>query len=144
MSVHYRIDDLVNIGHCLDWCQSMIERGIKAGAVVITMGRDSRSIEQNSKMWPMLTDISKQVEWFDQKLQPEEWKDLATGSFRGCKILPSMENDGRFITVGLSTSRMGKKDFSDFITYLYAFGAEKDVKWSDKSKETIAEYRKAA
>lgn len=139
MAVHYKISDLVNIGYAMDWVKSMIERGIKAGPVVVTMGRETRTTEQNSKQWPMLTDISKQVEWFGQMLTPEEWKDLATGSFRGCKILPSLESDGRFITVGLSTSRMNKKDFSAYIEYLYVFGAEKGVQWSEQSQETINE-----
>jgi hypothetical protein len=98
----------------------------------------NRTLEQNSKQWPMLTDISKQVQWAGHWLTPDEWKDLATASFRGCKVLPNLDFTG-VVAVGLRTSKMGRKDFSDYIEYLYSFGADHNVVWSEKSVKTINE-----
>lgn len=137
-SVHYKISDLANIGYAMDWVQSMIERGIKAGPVVVTMGRETRSSEQNRLMWPLLTDISKQVEWFGRKHAPEVWKDIVTGSWRQVEFVPNIEGTG-LVAVGLSTSKLGKAEFSSLIEYILAFGAEKGVQWSEQSQETINE-----
>ena len=54
-----------------------------------------------------------------------------------------MDSTG-FIAVGGRTSKMGKKMFSEMIELIYAFGADHYVIWSEKSKSTYQESRKAA
>jgi hypothetical protein len=105
--------------------------------ITCKVGRD-RTLEMNNKMWPMLTDISNQVVWFGEKHEPETWKDIVTGSFMKGRFIPSIE--GGFVVTGLSTSKMPRKVFAELITYIYAFGIDKGVVWSEKSKETIEEY----
>ena len=39
-----------------------------------------RSLPQNDKLWAMLTDISRQVDWYGQKLTPDDWKIIFTAS----------------------------------------------------------------
>ena len=126
----------------ISWVLENATKGLQAGAVVITLGRETRSTDQNSKLWPMLTDISKQVEWYGMKHSPEVWKDLITGTFRKCLILPNLDGTG-FVMCGLSTRKMAKADFCDMIEYIYFFGAEKNVKWSEKSLEVYESYREA-
>ncbi len=96
-----------------------------------TCGRpyEKRTIEQNDKLWPMLRDISKQVCWHGNWLQDYEWKEMFTAALKRQKIVPGIE--GGFVVLGASTSRMPKKDVSDLVEMMYAFGAERGVKWSE-------------
>jgi len=103
----------------------------------------TRTLEQNAKMWPMLEDISKQVEWYKNWLTQDEWKDFFSAIILKQKVVPNMEGTG-FIAVGGRTSKMGKRMFSEMIELMYAFGAEHDVIWSEKSKHLYQELRKAA
>ena len=89
----------------------------------------TRTFEQNSKLWPMLDDISKQVEWYKNWLSREEWKDFFSAIILKQKVVPNMEGTG-FIAVGGRTSKMGKKMFSEMIELIYAFGSEHGVVWS--------------
>lgn len=88
-----------------------------------------RTPEQNSKLWPMLTDISKQVDWYGQKLTKWDWKDVFTAALKKAKVVPGL--DGGFVVCGLHTSQMKKKDMSELLELMTAFGAEKGVQWSD-------------
>lgn len=103
----------------------------------------TRTLEQNAKMWPMLTDISQQVEWYKNWLSKEEWKDFFSAIILKQRVVPNMEGTG-FIAVGGRTSKMGKKLFAEMIELMYAFGAEHGVVWSEKSDALYRESRKAA
>jgi len=99
---------------------------------VVCFSEPTRTLDQNSKLWPMLTDISKQVVWYGSKLTKEEWKDVLSAALKKQKVVPGI--DGGFVVCGRHTSRMGKKEFSDMIELAYAFGSERDVKWSENCK----------
>ena len=96
---------------------------------VVTIHEPTRNLEQNAALWAALSDISKQVEWYGQRLTPEEWKDVFTASLKRQKVVPGL--DGGFVVCGLSTSKMGKSEFSQLLDLAYAFGAEKEVKFHD-------------
>ena len=89
----------------------------------------SRSAMQNRKLWPMLKDVSDQVEWHGVHLKPADWKEMFTAGLKGCQVVPGLE--GGFVTIGMSTSAMGKKMFADLITYIGAFGDQRGVVWSE-------------
>ena len=97
---------------------------------IAEFGDATRTIEQNSKLWPMLDDISKQVEWYKNWLSREEWKDFFSAIILKQKVVPNMEGTG-FIAVGGRTSKMSKKMFSEMIELIYAFGSEHAVVWSE-------------
>lgn len=88
-----------------------------------------RTPEQNKKLWPMLTDISRQVDWYGQKLTPWDWKDVFTAALRKAKVVPGL--DGGFVVCGLHTSRMSKREMSDLLELMMAFGNEHGVQWTD-------------
>ena len=94
---------------------------------------DLRNLDQNAKMWAMLTDISKQVNWYGQYLHPEEWKDVLTAALKKQKVVPGIE--GGFVAIGARTSQMSKKEMMDVITLAYAFGNEHGVVWTEKEEE---------
>ena len=96
---------------------------------VVTINEPKRNLEQNAALWAALSDISRQVEWYGQRLTPEEWKDVFTASLKRQKVVPGL--DGGFVVCGLSTSKMGKSEFSQLLDLAYAFGAEKEVKFHD-------------
>lgn len=125
----------------LQWAFSQINRGLAGGPVVLSLGREGRTVFQNSRLWPMLEDISKHVEWYGRRYSKEEWKDILTGSFKRCEFVPNTEGSG-FVVVGMSTSSMDKGAFSNFIEFIFAFGAEKQVPWSDPALKAYEEYRK--
>lgn len=96
---------------------------------VVTINEPTRNLEQNAALWAALSDISRQVEWYGQRLTPDEWKDVFTASLKRQKVVPGL--DGGFVVCGLSTSKMGKSEFSQLLDLAYAFGAEKEVKFHD-------------
>ena len=96
---------------------------------IVTIQEPTRTSEQNALLWPLLTAVSQQVEWYGKTLSAEEWKDVFTASLKGQKVVPGL--DGGFVVCGLSTSRMGKRMFSDLIELIYAFGVERGVEFGE-------------
>lgn len=117
----------------------LVHRQARAGAqlavqnapdgFIVTIQPETRTLEQNAKMWPMLTDVSTQVEWYGQRLTKEEWKDVFTAALKKQKVVPGL--DGGFVVCGQSTRIMPKALFSELIELMYAFGAERGVEWSE-------------
>ena len=92
-----------------------------------------RSIPQNDRMWAMLTDISKQLPWFGEWRSPEDFKDILTAHFRKCQVVPGID-PGTVVPLGMRTSELGKGEMSAFIECIYAFGAERGVKFGDENE----------
>ena len=101
----------------------------------LTINREKRSLDQNALFWSVLTDLSKQVKWYDQTLTKEEYKDLLTAGLKKQKAGPGI--DGGFVMLGTSTSAMTKEEMSDLIMLAHAFGDERGVKWSPTSIGSI-------
>ena len=63
-------------------------------------------------------------------LEPEDWKDILTASLRKHhRIAEGI--DGGFVFLGMRTSKMTKDQMIELIELMYAFGAEREVKWSE-------------
>lgn len=92
----------------------------------------TRSLDQNSLLWPLLTELSNQVDWYGQKLTPDEWKDVTTAGLKRSKIVPGI--DGGFVVVGASTSKMDKRTFSELVELILAFGAQHGVVFHDERR----------
>jgi len=85
-----------------------------------------RSTDQNALMWSLLSQISKQVDWYGQKLSNEDWKDVLTASLRRTRVVPGIDA-GTFVPLGMRTSQMTKEEISELLELIYAFGAERSV-----------------
>ncbi len=96
----------------------------------VTIQPTTRTLEQNSLLWPLLTEISDSVDWYGKKLTPDEWKDVFTAGLKRNKVVPGI--DGGFVVVGASTSKMDKKTFSELLELIYAFGAERGIKFRER------------
>lgn len=86
---------------------------------------DGRSVDQNALMWARLSEISRQVDWYGEKLSAEDWKTVFTASLRKARVVPGI--DGGFVVLGLSTSQMSKAEMGDLLMLMEAFAAERGV-----------------
>lgn len=138
MAKHTKIiDGTVAIKPALDWLFTMINKGLQGGAVEIAVYRheEKRNNQQNALAWALWTEIANQVEWYGQRLTAEHWKELLSNEWKNQDIVPGIS--GGFCAIGVSTSKMTKREFSEVIELSYAFGVSKGVKFIDK---TLADY----
>lgn len=91
--------------------------------------QNRRSLGQNSLMWALLSDISRQVEWHGQMLSKNDWKWIFTAAVRRQRMVPGI--DGGMVFLGEPTSGMSKEELSDLIELIYHFGAERSVEWTE-------------
>lgn len=96
--------------------------------MTLEVKKQTRSTEQNARMWAMLTEISDQVNWYGRKLTPTEWKHVFSASLKKQDVVPGL--DGGFVVLGQSTSNMTRAEMSDLQTLMEAFGAQQGVKFS--------------
>jgi hypothetical protein len=109
---------------------------------VVEIKPRTRSLDQNAKMWAMLADLSRQVEWYGQQLTSEEWKDILTAALKKQKAVPGI--DGGFVVIGARTRNMTIREMSDLVDLMYAFGAEKNVQWSEPAMQGYEEMTRGA
>lgn len=116
------------------WASALIRLQLPA-RVALFVGPPRRTPEQNNKIWPMLRDLAKQVKWAGQQLNEYDWKDLITAALKEQRVVPGLT--GGVVVLGAHTSRMSVEQVSDMIEYMYAFGTEHDVDWSEPSQQVI-------
>lgn len=96
----------------------------------VTIAEEKRSDASNRKMWAMLRDIARQVEWYGQKLKDEDWKHIFSASVEKQRAVPGL--DGGFVVLGLSTRKQSQHWFSDMFEVMEAFAAERGVRWTQQ------------
>ena len=97
----------------------------------VTFAGPKRTLDQNSKMWAMLTDIARQVPWHGIKLSPNDWKLIfLDGLNRELRLVPNLDGTG-FVNLGRSSSDLDKQEMSDLFELMQAFGAEHGVEFKD-------------
>ena len=106
-----------------------------ASPLVVTIQEKTRTLEQNSKLWATLSDVSEQVNWHGRTLTSEEWKWVFTAALKKQDVVPGL--DGGFVVLGQSTSRMTVGEMRDLIELISAFGAEQGVRFSDEAAEAL-------
>jgi hypothetical protein len=98
---------------------------IAPDGVRLEFKRPRRSLEQNSKMWAMLTEISEQLDWRGQRYTPEDWKDYLMHALRKARWMP--DEDGGMVPIGMRTSDLSKDEMGDLIELMTEFGARHGV-----------------
>ena len=127
----------------VDECARHIAALARDGDVTVKVEDVARTLDQNSKMWPMLADFAKHVPWpvngNMQLIDSDDWKAILTAAFeQEGRMAPGLR--GGFVFLGARTSKYTKKRMADFITFLYAEGNERGVPWSEPSKRLAEEY----
>jgi len=97
--------------------------------LVLSLTEETRSNEQNAKMWATLAEIANQVNWYGQKLTAEEWKWVLSASLKKQRAVQGI--DGGFVVLGQSTSKMTIAEMSEMIELAVAFGAQQGVIFND-------------
>lgn len=100
---------------------------------IVTISEPTRSSQANARMWCLLSDVSKHVEWYGRKLSPEEWKDVLSASYRKQDVVPGIDGTG-FVVLGMRTSQMSSGEMHELQLVIEAFGAERGVKWSEEAR----------
>ena len=95
---------------------------------VVRVSEPTRTSAQNALLWSRLHDIADQVEWHGKRLSAEDWKHLFSSSVRRLQVVPNLDGTG-FVALGLSTSKMSKRELADLLTLIEAFGSERGVAW---------------
>ena len=94
-----------------------------------------RTLDQNSRMWAMLTDIARQCHIDGRRLTADQWKVVFLYELgRQPQFVPSLS--GAWIPYGQSSSDLSVAEMSDLIESMFAYGAENNVVWSEpKAKQ---------
>ena len=95
---------------------------------VVTIAEPTRTLDQNALLWPLLNDIAR-AEPLGRKHTPDDWKAILMNAC-GWECQFQQGIDGRPFPLGFRSSKMTKAQFSEFIEYVLAFGAEHGVRWS--------------
>lgn len=98
---------------------------------VVTIQEPRRNLEQNALLWVLLTAFAEQLQWpvngEKTKLAAEEWKDLLSAAYRRESQRVAMGLDGGMVMLGLRTSKMGKREFAEFLEFVMATAAHRGV-----------------
>jgi hypothetical protein len=95
-----------------------------------------RSNDQNRKLHAMLGEIADQVEWAGAKRDTDTWKRLMVAAWcratgETVEFLPAIDGKGVDI-VFRHTSEMTKAEVSDLIEFVYAWGADAGVVFTER------------
>jgi hypothetical protein len=106
-------------------------------AVTVSEHRATRTSGQNARMWAMLHDVARQVDWYGRRLAPEEWKDVFTAALKRQKVVPGL--DGGFVVLGASSRELTVAEMSELMVLIGAFGADHDVRFGHETRgEAVA------
>lgn len=122
--------------------QTVILRGLEQRALaanliriapqdaVVTIKEGTRTLDQNAKLWAMLSDIAR-AKPEGRVMTAENWK-AAFMSALGHEILwqPGIDNGPPF-PAGFRSSRLTKAQMADLITFVAEYGDRHGVKWSN-------------
>jgi len=106
----------------------------------------TRSADQNARMHAMFADIARQYEFFGLKRDVETVKRLLVDAFARVKakmgeplaghgsVLPSLDGNGA-VQLGIQTRHLSKALVGELIEYLYCWGADNGVRFTDTKAE---------
>lgn len=96
---------------------------------VITIKPPRRTLDQNAKLWAMLTDVSI-AKPEGRNLTPDVWKAVFMHALDH-SIRFEMALDGKgMVPVGFRSSHLTKAQMADLITLIDEYGARHGVEWS--------------
>jgi hypothetical protein len=100
---------------------------------VATIEEPRRTMDQNDKMWAMLTDISVAMPQ-GRRHTPDDWKAIFMNACQWeCQFLEGL--DGRPFPQGFRSSKLTKSQMSTLIDFMQAYGDENGVRWTEPQQE---------
>jgi len=103
---------------------------------IATIAEPKRTLEQNDRMWAMLTDVSVAMPQ-GRRHTPDDWKAIFMNACGWeCQFLEGL--DGRPFPQGFRSSQLTKSQMSALIDFISAWGDENGVVWSDEARKDAA------
>lgn len=100
---------------------------------VVNIRPELRSSAQNSRMWAMLSDISR-AKPEGRELTPEVWKALFMSALgHAVRFEPGLDGNG-VVPVGFHSSRLTVAQMGDLMTLIEEYGARHGVRFTDERK----------
>jgi hypothetical protein len=111
---------------------------------MVVMSEPVKRRIQEEKYHAMIGDISRQVEHIGRKWDADDMKRLLIDDFademrlagtplhHDGRVIPSFDGR-RIVQLGIQSRDFYVKEAAQFIEFLYAFGANRGVQWSDES-----------
>jgi hypothetical protein len=100
---------------------------------VATIAEQARTMEQNDRMWAMLTDISVAMPQ-GRRHTPDDWKAIFMNACGWeCQFLEGL--DGRPFPQGCRSSKLTKSQMSTLMNFIQAYGDENGVRWSEPERD---------
>ncbi|MFA7278927.1 MAG: recombination protein NinB [Sterolibacterium sp.] len=108
----------------------------------VAISPPGKTRDQEERYHAMIGDIAKVALFMGKKQHKDDWKRLLVDAFAKAmrdagtplhhdgRVMPSLDFE-RVVQLGIQTKDFYIAEASQFIEYLYSFGAENDVKWSD-------------
>lgn len=97
---------------------------------------------QEEKYHAMIGDIARHCEFMGRRWDTEDWKRLLIDAFAAAmreagtplhhdgRVVPSLDGQ-RVVQLGIQSRGFYVKEAADFISFLYAWGNEAGVKWTE-------------
>lgn len=103
----------------------------------VTIEPPRRTLDQNAALHAALTEVAEQVEWHGKKMPMDIWKRLCTAAWLREKgeapdMVPALDGHG-FDIIYHHTSKLTIPQMSELLEWVYAFGAEKGIKFSERA-----------
>ena len=102
---------------------------------VVVVSEPTRSLDQNAVQWPILDSFAKQLDWpvngESKKISAESWKDILTAAYRNEHPQIAAGLNGGMVLLGQRTSKFSKREFSDWIEFLYSVAVDRGVILND-------------
>ena len=98
----------------------------------------NKSREQEEKYHAMIGEISKQAQHLGAKWDAEDWKRLLVDKFlhetgfKNSPIIPNLDGTG-IIQLGFQTRNFTKEQASEFVEWLYSWGANNGITFTEKT-----------
>jgi hypothetical protein len=110
-----------------DFAKALLDRA--PVDAVVTIKEATRTLDQNSRLWAMLSDVSRSKPE-GRMHTPEVWKNLF---MHACGHAVQFEHglDGKPFPVGFRSSRLTKGQMSDLMEFVTEYGARHNVRWTD-------------
>lgn len=118
-----------------DIAKAIIDRA-PSGAVV-TVREAGRNLDQNARMWAMLSDVSR-AKPEGRHWTPETWKCAFMHSLgHQVRFCEGLDGSGPF-PMGFRSSRLTVAQMADLITVIQEYGDRHQVCWTDPAQERAA------
>jgi hypothetical protein len=116
--------------------------GMAPAGYSVTLAEPRRSSAENNLLHALIDEISRKLEWAGKKRDPETWKRLLVAAWcrvhgESVEVLPALDGHGVDI-VPARTSKLTRKECADLIEFIYAWGADQGIEWTEFEGATNA------